>query len=522
MRLEWLAALIVLASAAHAQQQLATPPESWPVELTDPHGEAPPADLMLPMPCGAAMAFQRVDVPSDPGDPLSDLRMRLGQSNEERGFSEYLHSAWLRGGFRDAGGTLTYYYIARYELTAGQYRALRGDCKKPGRPDRLAKGGISWYEAVELSGLYTEWLYAHAPASMPKQDGALPFLRLPTETEWEFAARGGARLDQTRFSALRFFEEGGLGDYAYSFAAARGKVGPIGLRKPNPLGLFDVYGNVEELMLEPFRLNVLGREHGQPGGIVTRGGSVLSTDDQVYSAQRTEYPPFQAMTGKPTAGDAFGLRMVLALHVATSDGEVGELQSRWKVLAAGDGASEATGAGLDEIIASEVDPRRQAALTGLQAELRLSQEKVGTALRQSARSTLLAGAVFEASILDVEAEIQRKISNIRTLVELQRVSDDGEGDPMLAAQVGALTKQLEAQRTNRESFLLSLASTLTTLSADISEADGRAAFRQLREELVQSGEESLVAMLDRYWRDLAVYRTRPDIDSAALLALVLD
>lgn len=277
---------IVLGLAFTAAWPLAaqTAPPTWPVDLYDP-GAATfgPADLILPMPCGDALAWQRVDIPMEVADPIADVRLRLGQSDEAMGFSEYLRPVWLRGGFQAKDGPSTYFYIARYELTSGQYRALNGDCTALFRKDRVVQGGLGWYSATDLARSYTEWLYANAANALPRQDGALSVLRLPTETEWEYATRGGARIDANQFSARHFFTEGTLADYAFYFAPgnSRGKVGPIGLRKPNPLGLFDVYGNAEELMLEPYRLNVLGREHGQTGGVVTHDGSAQSTEDQI-------------------------------------------------------------------------------------------------------------------------------------------------------------------------------------------------------------------------------------------------
>lgn len=517
----WCAALALLLAAPAAWAQA---PAAWPADLTDPAAATdggPPADLVLPMPCGAAMAFQRIDIPGDIADPMSDLRLRLGRSDADKGYAEYLRPVFLRGGFAAPGGSSSHFYLARYELTAGQHRALQGDCAAPGRMDRLAQGKLSWFDAVETAATYTRWLYANAVDTLPKQDGALPFLRLPTEAEWEFAARGGARVDATRFAAERYFDSGALNDHAFYLApgSSRGKLGPVGLRQPNPLGLFDIYGNAEELMLEPFRLNVLGREHGQAGGIVTRGGSALSTEDQVYSAVRTEYPPFDVATGAPLARETFGLRLVLSVHVATSDAGLTALRSRWQALAgnAAGGGAAAAPATLDELIAGEIDPQRKVALSGLQSDLRVAQERVTGALRQSARSTLLAGAVFKSTIIRAETEIQRKMSNIRMLVELQKATDD----PQLAAQVNVLVGQLEQDRQSRRGFLLSLASTLGTLSQDIAEADARAAYGQLREELNQTGEAALIMVLDRYWRDLAQYRLKPDMAEADLMALVL-
>lgn len=66
---------------------LAAEDKGWPDELWDPGAEVyGPADLILPLPCGAAMAFQKVLVPVAFGDPLEDHRIRLGQSLSKRWF----------------------------------------------------------------------------------------------------------------------------------------------------------------------------------------------------------------------------------------------------------------------------------------------------------------------------------------------------------------------------------------------------------------------------------------------------
>ncbi|MEO9781366.1 MAG: SUMF1/EgtB/PvdO family nonheme iron enzyme [Sedimentitalea sp.] len=508
--------LLTLAGPLSAQ-------EGWPLELTDPAFETEPADLLLPMPCGAAMAFQKVSVPVDASDPLADRRVRLGQSRDQTGYADYLLPAYLRGPFEDDDSGTTYYYIARYELTRGQYRALMGDCEAPSRVDRLAQGGLGWFDAVAIAQRYNEWLLQNATNALPHVDDAPAFVRLPTEAEWEYATRGGARVDATQFPAPLFFGNGDLRDYArfQASGSSRGTLGPVGLRKPNPLGLFDVYGNAEELMLEPFRLNAVGRPGGQVGGIVTRGGSVLSSADQIYSAQRTEYPPFDAAKGTPLRAETFGVRFVLAAPITTTDQRLNEIRDRWMELANADqnGATVDPVARITTLIEAEIDPRRRDELDNLKLEFRRARDRAQTALQQSARATLLAGAVFVDSLDENAADIENKAGNIRLLIDLQRA---GENSPVYGRQVEKHVAEIKQMRHVQSTYLLSFRAALETLSTDIGATDREAAYNVLREELSLSERENTLRTLDRFWEDLVAYEARPDITPAQLLYVALN
>ncbi|MDU9003376.1 formylglycine-generating enzyme family protein [Sedimentitalea todarodis] len=516
MRLWLIVILTLLACQLSAQQD-------WPRELIDPAADTDPADLLLPMPCGAAMAFQKVSVPLDATDPLADRRVRLGQSRDQTGYSDYLLPAYLRGPFRDDDAGTTYYYIARYELTHGQYRVLNGDCAAPTRADRLAQGGLGWFDAVTLTQRYNEWLLKNAVGALPQVDDVPAFLRLPTEAEWEYATRGGARVDATQFPAPVFFGKGDLRDFArfQASGSSRGKLGPVGVRNPNPLGLFDVYGNAEELMLEPFRLNAIGRSGGQVGGIVTRGGSVLSTADQIYSAQRTEYPPYDAAKGTPLRAETFGVRLVLAAPITTSDQRLNQIRERWMDLANADqtGATVDPVARITTLIEAEIDPRRRDELDNLKLEFRRARDRAQTALQQSARATLLAGAVFVDSLDENAADIENKAGNIRLLIDLQRA---GENSAVYGRQVEKHVAEIKQMRHVQSTYLLSFRAALETLTTDIGATDREAAYNVLREELSLSGRDKTLRTLDRFWEDLAVYDARPDINPTQLLKVALD
>ncbi|MBI3249371.1 MAG: SUMF1/EgtB/PvdO family nonheme iron enzyme [Deltaproteobacteria bacterium] len=120
------------------------------------------------------------------------------------------------------------FYLGKYQVTQGQWQAVMGNnpSRFTGDSNRPVET-VSWDDAQEFLG------------RLSKKEG--PRYRLPTEAEWEYAARAGS-------TGMYCFGDDPqqLRDYAWYSENAEGTTHPVGQLKPNAWGLYDMHGNVWE------------------------------------------------------------------------------------------------------------------------------------------------------------------------------------------------------------------------------------------------------------------------------------
>ena len=123
--------------------------------------------------------------------------------------------------------TLSSFKIAKYEVTQKLWKEIMGNNPSSDIGDNLPVQHVSW-DDVQL-------FIKKLNGSTGKQ------YRLPTEAEWEYAARGGNQSENYKYSGSNNKDE-----VAWYESNSNGKIQPVGTKKPNELGIYDMSGNVQE------------------------------------------------------------------------------------------------------------------------------------------------------------------------------------------------------------------------------------------------------------------------------------
>ena len=151
------------------------------------------------------------------------------------------------------------YYIGKYEVTQGLWKVVMGKNPSSSKGDDYPVEKVSWNNVQEFIAKLNELTgkkYA-----------------LPTEAQWEYAARGGEKSKGYKYSGSNDLDE-----VAWYNSNSNNATNPVGMKAPNELGIYDMTGNVSEWCQDYYddyssdaQIDPVGPENGST--CVLRGGS---------------------------------------------------------------------------------------------------------------------------------------------------------------------------------------------------------------------------------------------------------
>ena len=187
--------------------------------------------------------------------------------------------------------TLSSYYIGQTEVTQALWKAVMGSNPSNWEGDDLPVENVSWEDCQEFV------------RKLNRLTGKT--FRLPTEAEWEYAARGGSKSRGYKYSG-----SDNIGSAAWYDDNSGSRTHAVASKSPNELGLYDMNGNVYEWCQDWYgdysssaQTNPTGASSGV--GRVTRGGCWVNDAGYCRVSLRADYAPARR-------NNRLGLRLALS------------------------------------------------------------------------------------------------------------------------------------------------------------------------------------------------------------------
>ena len=169
------------------------------------------------------------------------------------------------------------YYMGKYEVTQALWQAVMGNNPSKFKGDNLPVESVSWKDCQKFI------------SKLNKKTGRK--FRLPTEAEWEYAARGGKKSRGYQYSG-----SSNISDVAWYAGNGSNKTHPVGTKQSNELGLYDMTGNVWEWCQDWYGSYVSSSQTNPTGAVsgsrrVRRGGGWYNNEENCRSSCRSGVTP---------------------------------------------------------------------------------------------------------------------------------------------------------------------------------------------------------------------------------------
>jgi formylglycine-generating enzyme required for sulfatase activity/uncharacterized protein (DUF362 family) len=248
---------------------------------------------------GEPVALASGEVPEVPGVETGSFAgiefVRVPPGTFEMGSPEEEIRRQPREGPRHAVTISKGYWMGRFEVTKAQWLEVMGT--------EPWKGKLFAGDEPDSPASYISWQDAQAFVGRLNQRGEGTF-RLPTEAEWEYACRSGSA-EQYHYGADSESER--LGDFAWfstnAYRAGQRYSHPVGTKRPNAWGLYDMMGNVWEWCADWYEADYYAASpESDPTGPATgsrkvlRGGAWCEDASGCRSARRhRDYPAYRIL-----------------------------------------------------------------------------------------------------------------------------------------------------------------------------------------------------------------------------------
>ena len=183
------------------------------------------------------------------------------------------------------------YYMGKYEVTQALWQVVMGSNPSKFKGDDLPVDQVSWNDCQEFI------------SKLNSMTGRM--FRLPSEAEWEYAARGGKKSRGYQYSG-----SSNISDVAWYCENSAEKTHPVGTKQANELGLYDMTGNVWEWCQDWYGSYVSSSQTNPTGAV--SGWCRVIRDGSCYGFARNCRSSIRGYDAPDNRNDSLGLRLVLS------------------------------------------------------------------------------------------------------------------------------------------------------------------------------------------------------------------